>query len=260
MSSTPCIARVVFALAAAFWGASAPLHAAAPHPLPLPERMPVPPPVRMPAPLPEHAYAPGPPAAAPDPDSRFSLWGRQGDGRIHPIYQGMATPRRRITEGDIVHIMVHENSTASVTANTDLRRRVEADAKLKEWLHLKDFAQLVPGLQQGPLGIDFQSDRRTQGLGSRNRRDQMSFRIAAKVVTDLGDGTLFITAKKVRHVHDEKTELTLSGYVRREDISSNRLVMSERVHDLKLAYTGSGMVTSNYTRSIWTWLLDLLWF
>jgi flagellar basal body L-ring protein FlgH len=80
------------------------------------------------------------------------------------------------------------------------------------------------------------------------------------VVDDLGDGTLFVAARKTKRIHDEESILTLSGYVRREDIDENRMVRSARLHSLDLSYTGSGSLTSNYTRSIWGWLLDLIWF
>ena len=99
-----------------------------------------------------------------------------------------------------------------------------------------------------------------QGNGRRDRRDRMTFRIAAMVKWDMGDGTLFITAKKVKQIHDEESILTLSGLVRREDIDNERMVRSEKIHDLTLAYTGTGSLTTNYTQSIWGWILDLIWF
>ncbi len=211
--------------------------------------------------------AAGPAAGTPDAPhandraSAFSLWSMQGDGKVHTLYHDPIRPRHAITEGDIIHIIVEETASATVTANTDMKRRFEADAELKDWLHLSDFERLEPGLKGGPLGVDFTSERRTQGLGRRDRRDQMQFRIAARVLWDLGDGTLFISAKKIKTVHDEESVLTLSGYVRRDDIDARqRVVRSERIYDLRLAYTGSGALASNYTRSFWGWLLDLLWF
>ncbi len=192
--------------------------------------------------------------------SPFSLWAKQGDGTVHPLCQTGVRPHRRITKGDIVHILVDETSSASVTADTDLKRRFELDAQLKDWIRLDGFSQLVPAAQQNPPGIDFRTERRLRGRGRRNRRDRMLFRIAAMVVDDLGDGTLFVAARKTKRIHDEESILTLSGYVRREDIDDNRMVRSERLHNLDLSYTGSGSLASNYSRSIWGWLLDLIWF
>lgn len=193
--------------------------------------------------------------------SSFSLWGMQGDGKVHTMYHDPIRPRRTITEGDIIHIIVEETASATVTANTDLKRRVEADAQLKSWLQLNDFERLEPNLKGGPLNMDISSQRRTQGLGRRDRRDQMQFRIAARVLWDLGDGTLFISAKKIKTIHDEESILTLSGYVRRDDVDGRlRVVRSERIYNLKLAYTGSGTLASNYTRSFWGWILDKIWF
>ena len=62
--------------------------------------------------------------------SAFSLWAQQGDGKIHPLYQSGIRPRRRIVEGDIIHVLVDESAMASITANTDLRRRFELDTEL----------------------------------------------------------------------------------------------------------------------------------
>ena len=192
--------------------------------------------------------------------SNFSLWGLQGDGKIHPLYQSGVRPRRRICEGDIIHVLVDETSMASITANTDMKRRFEVDAELKDWIHLDGVDHIAPSARSTQPGIDFSSERRTQGNGRRDRRDTMTFKIAATVAWDLGDGTLFITAKKVKRIHDDESILTLSGYVRREDVDDSRTIRSDRIHDLNLAYSGSGSLTSNYTRSIWGWILDLIWF
>jgi len=192
--------------------------------------------------------------------SPFSLWAQQGDGKIHALYQNGIRPRRRITEGDIIHVIVDESSLATITANTDLKRRFEVDASLKDWIHFNGWDHLTSSSKKNQPGIDFKSERRMQGRGSRDRRDRMIFKIAATVAWDLGDGTLFITAKKVKRIHDEESILTLSGYIRREDVDSHRTIRSENIHDLNLSYTGSGSLTSNYTRSIWGWLLDLIWF
>jgi flagellar L-ring protein precursor FlgH len=192
--------------------------------------------------------------------SPFSLWAVHGDGKIHHLFETGTHPRRRVTKGDIIHIIVDETSAASITADTDLKRRFELDAQLKDWIRFNGISQLVPAARDSQPGIDFRSERRLQGNGRRNRRDRMLFRIAAMIVEDLGDGTLFVAARKTKRVHDEESILTLSGYIRREDIDEKRTVRSESIHSLNLSYTGSGSLTSNYTRSIWGWLLDLVWF
>ncbi len=192
--------------------------------------------------------------------SRFSLWAKQGDGKIHPLYQTGIRPRRRISEGDIIHILVNESVMATITANTDLKRRFEVDAQVKDWVHFDGLTRLIPSARSTQPGVDFRSERRTQGTGRRDRRDRIVFRIAGIVAWDLGDGTLFVTARKAIRLHDEESILILSGYVRREDIDEKRSVRSENIHDLSITYSGSGSLTANYTRSFWGWLLDLLWF
>ncbi len=188
-------------------------------------------------------------------ETRHSLW----KGKIYPIYQFPFKPHRPVTEGDIIHVLVQEQSTATITANTDLKRTVEFDAELNDFINFNGISNALRSSGVTP-GIDFSSERRNKGQSRRNRRDDMTFKIAAIVAWDLGDGTLFITARKEKIVHDEKTVLTLSGYVRRDDITSQRLVLSDYIHDLHLAYTGSGSITSNYTKSIWGKVLDWIWF
>ena len=188
-------------------------------------------------------------------DAAFSLW---KDGELQDLMQSQIKPRGRITEADLIHVVVNERSVASITANTDLKRRFEAEAKLRDWIHLAGLQQLTPADQE--LSIDFTSDRRTRGLGRRDRRDQISFRIQVKIEEDLGGGILFISGTKQIELHDEKSTLKLQGYVHRRDISERRIVQSEFIDQLQLLYTGSGSMTANYTRSIWGWILDLLWF
>ena len=202
--------------------------------------------------------APAPPSAPVA--SAPSLWKEMGgDGRIHSLYSPPFKPQPPVRVNDIILIIVDERSMARNDANTDLRRDIEVDTELKDWFRFDGLQKIVPAAASSP-SVDFESERRQRSRGRTDRRDDMTFRIAAKVVDELPNGNLVIAAEKHKTTNDEETVLTLTGECRRQDIRADRSIRSELVADLKLAYSGRGPVSRNQGRSFWTWLLDLIWF
>jgi len=194
--------------------------------------------------------------AAPAP----SLWKEAGgDGRIHSLYSPPFKPLPPVRVNDIILIIVEERSMTRSDANTDLRRDVQVDTELKDFVRFDGLQKIVPAAASSPA-VDFESERRQRSRGRTDRRDDMTFRIAAKVIDELPNGNLVIAAEKHKKTNDEETVLTLTGECRRQDIRADRSIRSELVADLDLKYTGKGPVSRNQGRSIWTWLLDLIWF
>ncbi|MBN1418723.1 MAG: flagellar basal body L-ring protein FlgH [Planctomycetes bacterium] len=211
--------------------------------------------------------APGVPTAPAAPIARSapvaaptSLWrDAGGDGRIHSLYSPPFKPLPPVKVNDIILIIVDERSMARNDSNTDLRRDVQVDTELKEWFRFDGLRKIVPAAAASPA-VDFESERRQRSRGRTDRRDDMTFRIAAKVIDELPNGNVIISAEKHKTTNDEETVITLTGECRRQDIRADRSIRSEQVADLNIKYAGEGPVSRNQGRSIWTWLLDLIWF
>jgi flagellar L-ring protein FlgH len=199
----------------------------------------------------------GPSAGAED-----SLWSR-GASSTGPrsLYEAERVPEKKFKPNDLVLILVDENGTAENNSNINLRRKFDVQADLREWTEF-DFRDMTLGRSNSDRlpAVDLQSEKRLEGRGSTDRREKIAFKIAARVVEVLGNGNLILEAKKTRMINDEESILTLFGEVASEDVSpATRTVRSERIADMKLVYSGSGPVSRNLGRTLFSWLLEWIW-
>ena len=88
--------------------------------------------------------------------------------------------------------------------------------------------------------------------------DAMTFTIAAKVVDIRPNGNLVIEARRTIENNAEIWEQSLTGTIRREDVSPDNKVLSEDVAELRIKKRESGQVRDGYRRGWLTRLFDKL--
>lgn len=190
-----------------------------------------------------------------------SLWERSKavqEGRgVRSIYVRPAVERPPIAVNDIVLVLVTEDASASNDARLDSRRELEADILIDKFARLSGFG-LEPDNGPHPE-IEFSTSRDLQARGRTDRRESVRLRIAARVVDVLPNGNLMVEARKQKRINAEETVVSLSGVLRAEDVAEDYTVRSDRLADMKLAYSGEGPVSAN---AAWTWLgwiIDKIW-
>lgn len=162
---------------------------------------------------------------------------------------------KKFKANDIVLILVEENGFAANNSNINLRRKFDLDAELKNLTTFSpaDGFDVLPALK-------VESEKRQEGRGTTDRREKITFRIAARVVEVHPNGNLLLEARKTRRINDEESILTLFGEVAPDDVHPlTRAVKSERIADMKLVYSGRGPVSRNLGRTIISWLSEWLW-
>lgn len=173
------------------------------------------------------------------------------------MYLRETTVRPVIAKHDIVLVMVVENDLASNDATLQSQRKTATELTLDKFVRFSDH-HLEPDFSPQPE-VDMEGIRKTTGIGRTDRREVHRMRIAARVVDVRPNGNLILEARKERRVNDERSVVTLTGEVRAKDVLGDFSVLSDRIVDLKLSYTGKGPVSSP---TVWTWmawLIDHLW-
>ncbi|MEM8694727.1 MAG: flagellar basal body L-ring protein FlgH [Pseudomonadota bacterium] len=176
-------------------------------------------------------------------------WPVQGVGAqsiFHPGgWTSMAADRRAGQVGDMLTIVIIENSSASNTAENSTERNSR-------------YGGLI-GL--GSLfneSGEFQYGRSWEGVGETRRSGRMVAQIGATVEEVLPNGDLVIAGEQSLTINGEDTRIALRGRVRPDDIAANNMIASSRLADAEISYDGSGYVTRSarpglLTR-IWNWL------
>lgn len=170
-----------------------------------------------------------------DPDKKASLGSLYSDG-----VGGLLEDTRAVRVGDIVVINLEEDSDASGESSTNLQR----DNKMK--LGVEAVFGLVPALKKAHPDIDpaqllsFFSESDFSGKGDTKRRGKLHGRISVRVVDEMPNGDLYIEGTKVLLLNNEEYHLYVSGLVRPSDINQDNTVMSTRIADAEIEFTGRG--------------------
>ena len=158
--------------------------------------------------------------------------------------------RRDFAVGDIITILVDENTAASANkANT------ATDRKSRKM----DFdATLPPPAPGKSAGIESSNNGESRQDGQATRGNRFVGEISVKVVAIGKDGNLQVKGSKTVDVDKAKQVMTLSGWLRPQDISTTDVAASSRVADAQLVYTVQGSLGK--TRSgILTRILGVVW-
>ena len=179
--------------------------------------------------------------------------------------QGMADyylDRRARNVGDIVTVRIIEESEASQEAGTETGRTSNIDAALEDVFGLPDDYGMGNFLSSGQsFSPTFKGDykRDFQGGGTTVRKDKLVSTVTASVVEKLPSGNLRIEAKREIKVNREKQQVTLTGIIRPEDITTFNTILSTQIADAQIKYTGKGVLGDTQGQGWFVRILDWLW-
>jgi len=172
----------------------------------------------------------------------------RGDSLSVPFYS-LYTDKRAHRVGDILTVLITEESSASRTAKTYTQKKDEV-ATSGGGTGILDFFPLFSA------GVDYKN--RHDGVGRTSRQGRLWATITTKVVEILPNGELRIEGKKTVQVNQDKEEITLKGLVRPEDIGPDNTILSIYVADAQIGYKGKGAIDAGQKKGIILRILD--WF
>lgn len=148
--------------------------------------------------------------------------------------QSWTTDRRDFSVGDVVTVVVDEYTLASANKGNFAsdRRQRDLGAGISQ-----NVTTAIPSVA-ADVGTFNDAESRTRGEATRQNRFQGE--MSVRVVGLEPSGLLRIEGTKVISVDDHSEELTLTGFLRPEDISPQNLVDSWRIADAELVYTSEG--------------------
>lgn len=158
--------------------------------------------------------------------------------------------------GDIITIIVSENTEAETEATTETTRTHDNTSGVTNLLALGG-KLTARGIPLGPTGLtDTESNRTFTGEGKTDRKDKLTGKIAAVVTQVLPNGYLVVQGKREVVVNYEMQEMGIQGIVRPEDITSNNTIASDKVAEARLFYAGRGTVDETQTPTYGVRFLD----
>ncbi len=183
-----------------------------------------------------------------------SLW----EERSADFY--MDNKARRVN--DIVTVKIEEISVASQQVSTKTSRDSSILANITKFLGSPlDFGLDSLWGKDKPFKPEIASSAKSShsGSGKITGSGKLSANIAAKVIEVMPNGNLIIEGKKEVTIDKEKRFIVLNGILRPIDIEFNNTVSSSKVADVRIAYTGTGVISDKQRPGIFQRVFDWLY-
>ena len=165
----------------------------------------------------------------------------QGEGS----YRSLTSDKRAYRVGDMLTVLVMENSSASANANTNTEKS----------------GGLTFGMKTSTRGesASLQLGDTFGGKGQIQRSGRLLAQLTVTVrEVDAASGLLSVAGEQQILVNDEKQEIKLYGKVRPIDILDNNTVLSTRLADAHISYIGDGILSEKQRPGVLTRLLGWL--
>jgi flagellar L-ring protein precursor FlgH len=174
------------------------------------------------------------------PPATGSLW----DDRAGSLYDDFKA--RRV--GDLVTIVVVENTTASARANTAVQKSESASTT----------AGVGPLLNFLWPELSASGKTESNAQGNTARAGTLQTRITVQVVETFPNGVLRLEGRRTLKINEETQTLVFSGLVRIRDIRADNTVPSTAIANAEIYFEGKGIVGSRQREGILTRLFKII--
>jgi flagellar L-ring protein precursor FlgH len=208
---------------------------------------------RMSAPQPaaERVALASAPADLPAPAPTASLW-QSGP-------KSLFGDRRARQRGDIMTVVIEIDDEAEMSNTTARARDGSDEISISALMGLTEIADtILPGENTLSPAVSASGVSSSRGVGSVQRNEEITLRLAATVQDVLPNGHLVIRGSQELRINFELREIQVSGIVRPEDISRRNEIMYDKVADARIVYGGRGQLSDVQQPRIGQQVLDLL--
>jgi flagellar L-ring protein precursor FlgH len=165
--------------------------------------------------------------------------------------RAMFADKRAVGVGDILTVIVQENSSANKNNETKTEKNSSWTAAITSFL--------FPGwgsLKGSMPAVSYNSDLKHDGSGAINNSETIVAQVAVTVMDVLPNHNLVIQGTRETSFSGERQTIVLHGVVRPEDVTSTDTVLSYNVADATIQMVGKGTVTDTQRKGWFTKILD----
>lgn len=159
-------------------------------------------------------------------------------------YRALTSDRRAYRAGDILTVLVLENSSATATSGSNTDKSNDTGIRFLSPNSQKNYA----------LGLNESFD----GGGRIARTGKLLAQISVTVQAVEPNGDLRVKGQQMIEINDEKQSINLEGKVRPRDIDDQNNVLSNRIADAKITYVGDGILADSQHKGWLSRVISLL--
>jgi flagellar L-ring protein precursor FlgH len=169
--------------------------------------------------------------------------------------QGLVANNTARSRGDLVTILIVEDTNAKRDRTTKTSRDQAVDAKVDQVLYSDTLTRTVNGQKVLPQ-VKGSSSRSYSGGGSIADTGTVRATLSAQVTQVLANGNLVVLGQKEVIVGGESQIITLTGIVRPDDVRTDNTVFSNSIAEARINVYGSGPLNDAQRRTLVGRLFD----
>jgi flagellar L-ring protein FlgH len=151
-------------------------------------------------------------------------------------YRSLVAESKAFRAGDVLTVVVQETASATSTADVRGQRNFATTAEV-QLIGLPRTGATATYSAAGSTGTT------SDGTGTTQRSGRLLAQLSVRVLEVAPNGDLVVAGKQSLRINGEEQMITLSGVVRKQDISENNTVLSSRIAEARIQFDGEGFVT-----------------
>jgi len=145
--------------------------------------------------------------------------------------------------GDLITVLIQENSSASNNTNTAINTSDSLSAALTNFFGITPAFGSVAGKAFSP-SMGASSGQKYGGTGATTQSNTFTATLEATVVRVMGNGNLVIEGSKEVMLNGGHEFIRVAGVVRAADVTPQNTVYSTQIADARVEYSGDGTIYS----------------
>ena len=152
--------------------------------------------------------------------------------------------KKGVAIGDIINIVVQENTSSSKGNSTKTSKSSDLNAALEAFFYSPAASKALTKNGQMPA-LKFGSSSSFDGGGSVNNTEKITARVAVQVIDVLPNDVLLIEGRKQTKINGETSDVVLRGVVRAQDVTAANTVFSFQVANAEIQIADKGLLRDN---------------
>jgi len=148
---------------------------------------------------------------------------------------GLFNDRRAFQTGDLLMVVLSEATQSDKSATTNIAK--ESSVSIP--------TPTIGNLNTSEINAAVDADRDFGGAATSTQGNNLSGVISVVVHRVLPNGVLEVRGEKWLSLNQGNEYIRLKGYVRPEDIDSENRILSQRVADARITYSGTGSLADS---------------
>lgn len=147
--------------------------------------------------------------------------------------------------GDILTVEIEIDDSAELSNSSNRQREGSTSAGVGNFFGLEQtLGQVFNGAFDPENMITANSESEHRGTGAINREEKIELTVAAVIVDRLPNGNLVIAGRQEVRINGELRELTVSGIIRPEDVTSDNKINHTQIAEARISYGGRGQISA----------------